>query len=148
MSDKLQLLLIDDEEKIYRSVYLFLEKPPQADPFAFLDEMVPSAEESTRPFECQIHWADSGRKGFERVQQGGRYDLALIDMNMPPGWDGIETIRQIRSLDAQLPIALVTANITTSDEVRALLEQYRVTLFHKPYGKDELNALIGRLLGR
>ncbi len=141
-----QVLLIDDEEKIYQSVYLFLEKREEEDPFAFLDEDIAPVQQSKRAFDCKIHWASSGKQGVEMVQQGGQYDLALVDMNMPPGWNGVETIRQLRIMDSALPIALVTANIATSDEMQQLMEQQRVRLFHKPYGRDELIALVTEML--
>ncbi|GGH22974.1 hypothetical protein GCM10007423_05170 [Dyadobacter endophyticus] len=39
----------------------------------------------------------SGEKAYEILSSGKRYDVILIDCQMP-GWDGIETIRMIRKL--------------------------------------------------
>ncbi len=139
----IQLLLVDDDEKIYRSVSLFLEKKDMVDPFAFLDD-----EEEEAPaddVDCKVTWATGGRQGVELLQQHP-FDLALIDMNMPPGWDGVQTIEKIREFNPTIPVALVTANITTSDEIQNLLKQHAVRLFHKPYSRDSLVQLVEEMI--
>ena len=146
----LQVLLIDDERSIFESVKLFLEKQEESeDPFAFLDEEdeeeVGSEEEGDLIL-CKVHWAETGKQGLERVQQAEPdFDLILVDKNMPPGWNGIQTIEQIRKLNSEIPIALVTANMSTDPSIQNMLTQQRVQLFHKPYGREQLLGLVNEM---
>lgn len=142
----IQLLLIDDEEKIYRSVKLYLENKNEPDPFAFLNESDEDQPSTEAELDYQVHWASSGEEGLELFKKRGSFDLALIDMNMPPGWDGLQTIQQIRMINSTMPIALVTANISTSEEVSQALKKHRARLFNKPYGQDGLRALVKEMI--
>ena len=55
----------------------------------------------------EIDSVHQGQEGLTRVQQsleqGRRYALAFVDVRMPPGWDGIETIRRIWEVDKAIP---------------------------------------------
>jgi diguanylate cyclase len=37
------------------------------------------------------------------------YAMAFIDMRMPPGWDGVETVERLWAIDPELQVALCTA---------------------------------------
>ena len=43
------------------------------------------------------------------LQRGSPYAVAFVDMLMPPGWDGLETIDQLWSVDPELEIVICTA---------------------------------------
>jgi CheY-like chemotaxis protein len=52
------------------------------------------------------------------LQQKRPYAVALIDMRMPPGIDGLETAKRIRAMDSAIPIIFVSAySDHTLDEV-------------------------------
>jgi len=52
----------------------------------------------------------SGEAAFEEfVNNTSRYALILIDLAMPDGWDGIETIRRIRNI-SNIKIAILSAH--------------------------------------
>ena len=142
----IKILLIDYEENIYKSVKLYLEKKTDVDPFAFLDEVSEDTGNQEKILECEVYWANSGHRGLELLQENHSFDLALIDMNMPPGWNGLQTIEEIRKTDSSLPIALVTANISTNEDIHNVLKQHQVRLFHKPYGRDALVNLIEEMV--
>jgi FixJ family two-component response regulator len=44
----------------------------------------------------------------DAIKENHRYRVAFIDMRMPPGPDGLETARQIRNLDPDISIVIVT----------------------------------------
>jgi hypothetical protein len=39
-------------------------------------------------------------------QQGRPFALAFVDMRMPPGWDGLETIKRLWQVESQLQVVL------------------------------------------
>jgi CheY-like chemotaxis protein len=61
----------------------------------------------------QIDSAFQGAEGLARVQQalaeGRPYAVAFIDVRMPPGWDGIETIRHMWNADPEILVVICTA---------------------------------------
>ncbi len=54
-----------------------------------------------------------GREGVELVTNalaaGRPYSVAFVDMRMPPGWDGLETIEQLWRVDADVQIVVCSA---------------------------------------
>ena len=63
--------------------------------------------------EFELLHASSGEEGYEIVREGKESNrpiaVAYIDIRMPPGIDGIETIRRIRKIDRDLEIVIMTA---------------------------------------
>ncbi|MBI4028150.1 MAG: response regulator [Verrucomicrobia bacterium] len=57
--------------------------------------------------------ASQGQDGLELVrkaiQEGRPYALAFVDVRMPPGWDGIETISRIWEVDPDIQVVICTA---------------------------------------
>ena len=61
----------------------------------------------------EVDCADQGQTGLTMVesgvQRGCPYAVAFVDMLMPPGWDGIETIDYLWRADPELEIVMCTA---------------------------------------
>ena len=77
------------------------------------------------------------------------FDLVICDMPMPVQ-EGIETIQQIRELDADIPIIAISGahgddNFSPLDDARALGADRTVK---KPFTVAQLMAAIDDLLGR
>jgi len=60
--------------------------------------------------------ASDGIQAIELFKAGGAFDLVLTDWNMP-GKNGMEVVREIRAIDKNVPIVMVT---TESDKARVL----------------------------
>ena len=43
------------------------------------------------------------------LEQGRPFALAFIDMRMPPGWDGLETIEHLWTVDPDVQVVICTA---------------------------------------
>jgi signal transduction histidine kinase/CheY-like chemotaxis protein len=72
---------------------------------------------------CHCEFADNGREAVAAVQEG-RFDLILMDCNMPE-MDGYEATAQIRLLEKEArrrrtPIVAMTANAQSGDEETCL----------------------------
>ena len=75
------------------------------------------ASHALRRQSFEVECAGDGRRALEAASRS-RFDVILMDLQMP-GWDGFETVEQIRQLPGydETPIIAVTANC--SDDYRA-----------------------------
>lgn len=72
------------------------------------------------------------------------YDLVLTDLKMP-GMDGFELVTQLKSMQPQMPIIMITGYATVETAVQAL--RYGVDDYvTKPFNIDELHKVITRTL--
>lgn len=81
----------------------------------------------------------------ERFLETGRFDLALLDINLPDG-NGYELLKKIRR-EGNCPVIILTANDLEMDEVRGLAlgaEDY----ITKPFSLMVLRARITKVLRR
>ncbi|UYM16530.1 response regulator [Endozoicomonas euniceicola] len=85
--------------------------------------------------------------GFEAIKlcQSTLFDLILMDVQMP-GMDGIETTRQIRSMEhtgSSLPIIAVTAH-ALPDEKKLILQNGLNDYMTKPVNARQLTSMVSR----
>lgn len=77
-----------------------------------------------------------------RAMKSQRFDLALVDIKMPE-MGGRETIKEIRKLDPQLPVLLVTGSPDWPDrELRAAAQGW----IYKPFRLAQLRSMVRKLL--
>jgi len=57
--------------------------------------------------EYLVHTSESGENGAV-MERKNKYNLIYLDLKMP-GWDGIKTLRELRKIDKDVPIYIVTA---------------------------------------
>ncbi len=107
---------------------------------------------ATRPFE--IDSAAQGREALELVQRSGRegrpYALAFVDIRMPPGWGGIETIERLWGEDPDLQIVICSAYSDHShpEIVARLGTSDRLFILKKPFETDEIKQMADALTRR
>src|SRR4051794_34842798 len=100
-----RILIIDDNRAIHADFQKVFGSESRPDPA--LDEMShfilgpPTKAIDVPSFE--LHSAFQGQEGCEMIKtalkRGLPYAMAFVDMRMPPGWDGMETIREIWNVD-------------------------------------------------
>jgi len=71
-------------------------------------------------------------------------DLLISDIQMP-GMDGLELSRRARSLDADLPVVLITGYASMETAVQALREGVS-DYITKPFSIAELKGVVGRII--
>lgn len=89
--------------------------------------------------------AATGLEGFDAAT-AERPDLVLLDV-MLPGMNGFEVCEELRRIDPDLPIIMLTAKGEEQDKVRGLklgADDYVV----KPFGVEELLARVAAALRR
>ena len=95
----------------------------------------------------EVESALQGREGLEMVKQaladGRPYALAFVDVRMPPGWDGIETIARIWECQPELQIVVCTAcRLTSWEQIRAKVGQLdNLVILKKPCDNVEVQQL-------
>lgn len=100
---------------------------------------------------CELDFAHQGSEALERVlrsvQENRPYALAFVDMRMPPGWDGLETVRRLWPVDPDLHIVVCTAYADYS--WREMLQQLgrtdRLLILKKPFENIEVLQLVSAL---
>jgi two-component system cell cycle response regulator len=142
-----RILLIDDQEDIHRDYQKILGKQETTnaavnkaaadlfgdDPTMFVD---------WEGFELSS--ALQGQDGFELVQraieEGHPYSVAFVDIRMPPGWDGIETVRRIWEVDPEILIVICSAysDYSWEDMITQLGRNDRFLILKKPFDNIEV----------
>jgi CheY-like chemotaxis protein len=77
------------------------------------------------------------------VASGRPYDLLFLDYRMPPGWNGLETLRQLKKVTPELPIVLCSAfsDYSWEEMVQEFGAAHRLTELRKPFDKQKLYQL-------
>ena len=91
---------------------------------------------------CETSCAGTKREGMEQLKKG-RYDLVLLDCNLPDGsrYDLCTEIREY----GDMPLFMLTARNTEMDEVKAL-ELGAADFMSKPFSLAVLKARIRKIL--
>ena len=148
-----RVLIVDDNEAIHRDFQKILQPPPEATELADDEQLLfgrPSpSEPDVHPFEL-----DSAYQGSDGVlaaeaarRRGEPYALAYLDMRMPPGWDGLETLRYLWQVDADLQVVICTAYSDHSwDEiVEEVGWRDGLLILKKPFDPIEVRQLTSAL---
>jgi len=99
---------------------------------------------ASRALKFQIDSAYQGQEGLEKVRAatlaGQPYAVAFVDVRMPPGWDGIETITHIWKEFPDLQVVICTAYSDYSwDEIaKAVGNTDHVLVLKKPFDNVEV----------
>ena len=80
----------------------------------------------------------------QRRVDGGRFDVALVDLRMEP-MDGIRLMESLHDRQPRLPVLIMTAHGTIETAVEAV-QRGAFDYLTKPFVRDELRAKIGRAL--
>jgi len=118
-----RILVIDDEEAIRKSFSLALEDTGY-----------------------QLDTVESGNRGIEKAQDT-KYDLIFLDLRMP-GLDGVQTLRELRKMDADVPVYIVTAfHSEFVDQLKSATDDgIDFEVLRKPIGSDRIALLTKSVL--
>jgi len=119
-----RILVIDDEEATRMSFTLALEDTG-----------------------FKVDTAESGEKGLQ-MKKDAEYDLIFLDLKMP-GMNGIQTLREIRKTDKEVPVYIVTAFHKEFFEKLKIArkEGLDFEVLKKPIGNEEIVLLTKSILG-
>ena len=97
---------------------------------------------------CKTDHARDGKTAI-RMAQEKHYDAVLMDINLGPGLDGIETTKVIRQIAGykETPIVAVTGYTLPGDRDRLLAEGL-TSYIPKPFAQRELQETVRAILPR
>ncbi|MFN3191442.1 MAG: response regulator transcription factor [Aureliella sp.] len=71
------------------------------------------------------------------------FDLAFVDMRMPPGWDGLYTIQELWKVDPDLEVVICTAysDHTWNEIVAEVGHNHHLLILKKPFEVVEIQQM-------
>ena len=144
-----RLLIIDDNVAIHQDflkIFGTTAEKAAEDEFlaaeaALFGETLDSA--SARPV-FAIDSAYQGQEGVEKARQaleeGRPYGMAFVDMRMPPGWDGLETIQRLWAIDPHIQVVICSAHADYDwmEVVQRLGHSDQLLVLRKPFESIEV----------
>jgi putative two-component system response regulator len=91
--------------------------------------------------------AFQGQEGVEMIraalEEQEPYHVAFVDIRMPPGWDGVETILRIRDIDPNIQLVLCSAysDYTVEEILQRFGASDRLLMLRKPFDVAEASLL-------
>src|SRR5947209_14654141 len=144
-----RILIIDDNPSIHSDFRDILCPAKSGSAAAKKLEAALFDEDEAAPAQIgfELDSAFQGREGLEKVEQAlaekRPYALAFVDVRMPPGWDGVETIARIWEVYPALQVVVCTAYSDYSwEEMRAKVGQAdSLLVLKKPFDNVEVQQM-------
>jgi signal transduction histidine kinase/PleD family two-component response regulator/HPt (histidine-containing phosphotransfer) domain-containing protein len=143
-----RILVVDDNEAIhkdFRKIFGTGSKTGAA--LEAAESLLFGEESSSNGAGFEIDSAFQGQEGLEKVRkavaEGRPYPLAFVDVRMPPGWDGIETVARIWQEYPDLQVVICTAysDYSWDDMLKNLGRTDRLVILKKPFEVIEVLQL-------
>jgi two-component system cell cycle sensor histidine kinase/response regulator CckA len=144
-----RILIIDDNPAIHEDFRKILQGDTtrnaslEAVEAALFDQPIPQVKRSS----FRLDFASQGKEALAKVQaalaEDHPYALAFVDIRMPPGWDGIETIQHLWKEDPTLQTVICTAYSDYSWEkmTQRLGVNDNLVILKKPFDNVEVLQL-------
>jgi CheY-like chemotaxis protein len=156
-ANKRRILIIDDAEAIHTDFRRVLCPKPSGrrESLDALEEELfgeDSSHEKPSQLEFEVDSAFQGQEALTKVKQaleaGRPYEVAFLDYRMPPGWNGVETLRHLRKVAPSLPVVLCSAYSDYSWEeiVREFGRSRLLVEMRKPFDSHELRQRAAALV--
>jgi len=144
-----RILVVDDNTSIHEDVRKILGVQAKEDEALDSDaaELFGTKVEEVTGIEFEIDSAFQGQEGLAMTQlaldQGRPYAMALVDVRMPPGWDGIETISRIWKMYPELQVVICTAysDYSWEEMIRQVGKTDNLVILKKPFDNVEVLQL-------
>jgi PAS domain S-box-containing protein len=142
-----RILVIDDNKAIHDDLRKILLGEVETQEQLQDDEAVLFGIEAVQITKFEIDSAYQGQEGLAKLEQAlaedRPYALAFVDVRMPPGWDGIETISRLWQVYPNLQVVVCTAysDYSWNDIHRQLGQSENLLILKKPFDNIEVIQL-------
>ena len=147
-----RVLVIDDNPSIHEDFRKILAPQDNSTELDNLSAELfgnPATDSNEEPF--VLDGASQGKEGLEKVVSASRvgkpYGVAFVDIRMPPGWDGVETIERLWREDPNLQVVICTAysDISWSEMSARIGKGDKLLVLKKPFDVIEVKQLASTL---
>lgn len=154
---KRRILIVDDQESIHQDYRKIIAPAAEHDGLAEAEAELFGSEDPRPEQACHNYEIDSAFQGEEAVAMVQRslaedrpYAVAFVDIRMPPGCDGIQTIRQLWEIDPELLVVICSAysDYCWEDIVHELGHTDRFLILRKPFETMEVRQCAAALSER
>src|SRR3954451_3226138 len=153
-----RILIVDDQESIHQDYRKILAPSlhERAD-LAAVEEQLFGKCVSSQELEEDRYELDSAfqsEQAIALVQQslaeGRPYAVAFVDIRMPPGCDGIQTVKSLWDLDPDLLVVICSAysDYRWEDIIQQLSRKDRFLILRKPFENIEVRQCAAALSER
>jgi signal transduction histidine kinase/HPt (histidine-containing phosphotransfer) domain-containing protein len=154
LAENRRILIIDDNVDIHADYRRVLTDAHAADSLVAAEAKLfaQTPVDSQRVADFKLCHASQGEEGYEMLCRELRnerpFALAFVDMRMPPGWDGLVTIKRLWEADPRLQVVLCTAysDHTWFEIGEALCPGDRLLVLKKPFDAIEVRQLAASLV--
>jgi diguanylate cyclase (GGDEF)-like protein/PAS domain S-box-containing protein len=144
-----RLLVIDDNLAVHEDfakIFAHRTSPTTAHSTAAALFGTPEESVASKAPLFELDFASQGQEGFAKVKDAvrldRRYALAFVDMRMPPGCDGVQTIEKIWDVDPDLQIVICSAYDCSWEDLQARFGTVdRLLILKKPFDTAEVRQL-------
>ncbi|HCN77238.1 MAG TPA: hypothetical protein DIT13_08610 [Verrucomicrobiales bacterium] len=148
-----RILIVDDNSAIHEDFRKILSPADYGEADLDLAESAVFGHEikGDTVFDFQLAFAAQGEGAVKlaemALQQGRPFALALVDVRMPPGMDGVETIKALWKIQPDMQIAICTAyaDYSWDDIARHLGVTHRLMILKKPFDPIEVIQIANAL---
>ena len=151
-----RVLIVDDQSEIHED---FAEMLRPTFSLSAADDDLSAAfvdEAEAAPFlpDLELLHASGGEEACSIIRAASAAQrpiaVAYIDIRMPPGIDGIETIRRVRTIDREVEIVIMTAYTDKSlpEIVHDMELLHKLLYIRKPFVHEEIQQITLSLVGK
>lgn len=150
MSEK-KILLVDDSQDIHHIFEILFAN--QTSKSNLDNSKLFGVEKNVEKTAINLISAYQGLDAIElyrkSIEDNDPFDLVVCDMRMPPGIDGLETLRNMASIDEGLKAIICTAFSDFSlDEVKKSIGQVQsISWLNKPFTLEQIREAVYPALG-
>ena len=142
---KKKILIVDDDHDIHPLIVKIIEKVNKQDgnKFGEIDNLLADLKGQENKdadsgdksgVEFSFDHAFQGEEALKFIEQANSspYDVVFMDVRMPPGIDGIQTIKEVRKQNPEYPFIICTAymDYTWEEVVKILGSESNIALMN------------------
>ena len=143
-----RVLIIDDDTRIHEDFRKILGDKAELSEYDEIEAKLFADDSLSSPgIIYELDSAYQGEEGYGKVveakKQGRPYAMAFVDMRMSPGWDGLETIKHIWSVDTEIQLVICTAysDYSWNEVLYHLGASDRLIILKKPFDMVEVQQI-------